>query len=169
MRTVRKTLGLLLLVPFLVTACSGSDVIKGLSDLEDQMVAAQEEQAPDLEVQGAKCPEEVPAKVGTKFQCTVTIEGVEAPYDVTLNSVEGGQGHFDFINAKPIIDTTKVVEFISQRLETQGVTGIDVACGESKVQIVEIGDSIPCTISDDQDTQTIQAVVEDLQGTVSLK
>lgn len=111
----------------------------------------------------------MPAKVKSTFECIVTIEGVDAPYKVTLTSVDSGTGHFDFENAKPIIDTSKVVAFITEQLQSQGLSGVDVGCGDAKVRVVDIGDTIDCTISDDQDTQTVQAVVEDLEGTVSVK
>jgi hypothetical protein len=104
------------------------------------------------------------------FTCTVRIEGVKAPYSVTLRDVDasGTGGRFALAPAKPIIDVTRIVGLIRTKLQPTA-RAADVRCGSAKVRVVEIGGTIACTITLGDAVQKVTAVVKDLEGTVVVR
>jgi hypothetical protein len=93
---VSRALRALLTLPALafgLAACgtatlSADDVAKGAADGLERQVG----QRPDI-----TCPDDVEAKVGRKTRCTLTAEGLEGEYGVTvtITSVEGDTANFD--------------------------------------------------------------------------
>jgi hypothetical protein len=93
---VSRGLRALLVLPFLafgLAACgtptlSAEDVATGAEDALEQQVG----QRPDI-----TCPEDVEAKVGNTTRCTLTAEGLDGEYGVTvtIKSVEGDTANFD--------------------------------------------------------------------------
>jgi hypothetical protein len=166
----------LLLVP---AACGGDagppagaarDELVGTADVERLLVSTQRRRSPRLKVGTASCPDQVRLANGTRFTCTVQIEGVKAPYAVTLRDVDaaGTSGRFALEPAKPIIDVTRIVSLIRGRLQPTARAAI-VRCGAVKVRVVEIGGSIGCTVTLDDVVQKVTAVVKDLKGTVVIR
>jgi hypothetical protein len=81
----------------LLAACGGAeerppapdrDELVGTADVERLLVSTQKRKSPRLRVGTASCPEQVRLANGTTFTCTVRIEGVSAPYSVTLRDVD---------------------------------------------------------------------------------
>jgi Domain of unknown function (DUF4333) len=136
-----------------------------LAELEAKLVDLQKEKAPDLDVEGAECPEDVDLDKGSRFECTVTIEGVEAPYSITLeeDDPEGDSGSFHIEPALAIIDVSIVVDFLKGRAE-----GADVACGQEAVIVGDVGDTFDCTIDSGGQHQTVEMIIKDLDGTVAI-
>jgi hypothetical protein len=159
----------------LFAACSASISIGGgggpdLGDLEAKLVDLQEEKSPDLSVEGAHCPEDTELEKGATFECTVTIEGVEAPYTITMteDDPDADVGSFHVEASKAIIDVSLVKDFIKSQVT--GATGeVEVDCGPEKVIVSDVGGIIDCTVSDDNGTQDVQMVVKDKEGTVTFK
>jgi hypothetical protein len=60
----------------------------GTAAIERLLVATQKRKSPRLRVGGASCPVQVRLVNGTRFTCTVEIEGTLAPYAVTLRDVD---------------------------------------------------------------------------------
>jgi hypothetical protein len=112
----------------------------------------------------------VPLANGTRFTCTVLIEGTKAPYAVTLRDVDaaGTTGRFAPAPAKPIIGTSRIVGLIRGQLQP-GARGAEVRCGAAKGRVVEVGASIACAITLGDAVQKVDAVVKDLQGTVVVR
>ena len=122
------------------------------TDLERKIVAAQKGSAPDLTVGKATCPKvlAVPTSklpVGT-FQCTVVVEGTVAPYEVILSDTGGFQkgGTYRISPAKAIIDTAKIVAFVSGSLDEADRATATIACGKKRVVVLDPGKTITCTI-----------------------
>lgn len=160
------TLGVALL---LGAGCSASIQVGGYdaADLEDQLVEEQKEASPDLEVGAAVCPEDIDdVEEGDSFECTVEIEGTEAPYTVTLTDED--EGTLDFKPAKAIIDVSKIVEFLRGNLNTQ-FADADVECGDEAVLVTEVGDTIDCTVSDETGSETVPMVVKNIDGDIGFK
>lgn len=151
-----------------LVSCNSGGV--DFSELEERLVQEQEAKAPDLEVGEASCPEDVEVKDGAAFECTVEVEGKDAPYAVTMSDVDedGENAHFDIEPAKPIIDVSKVIEFLRSQLNPASA-GAEVDCGQEKVIISEVDGTIDCTVSDGEFTEEVSVVVKDVQGTVSLE
>jgi Domain of unknown function (DUF4333) len=171
----------LLAIALLVSlaACGGADrapaapdreALVGTADVERLLVSTQKRKSPKLRVGAASCPDQVRLANGTKFTCTVRIEGATAPYAVTLRDVDaaGATGRFALQPAKPIIDVTRIVSLIRSKLQPTA-RGADVRCGAAKVRVVDIGASIACTITLGDAAQKVTAVVKDLEGTVVIR
>jgi hypothetical protein len=67
---------------------SADDVAKSAEDALEQKIG----QRPDI-----TCPDDVEAKVGTETRCTLTADGLDGTYGVTvkIKSVEGTTANFD--------------------------------------------------------------------------
>ena len=171
----------LLAIALLVSlaACGGAarppaapdrEALVGTADVERLLVSTQKRKSPKLRVGAASCPDQVRLANGTRFTCTVWIEGATAPYAVTLRDVDaaGTGGRFALQPAKPIIDVTRIVSLIRSKLQPTA-RAATVRCGAAKVRVVEIGASIGCTITLGDAVQKVTAVVKDLEGTVVVR
>ena len=107
----------------LLAACGGAeerppapdrDELVGTADVERLLVSTQKRKSPRLRVGTASCPDQVRLANGTRFTCTVVIEGTRAPYAVTLRDVDAAKatGRFALAPAKPIIDVSRIVGMI---------------------------------------------------------
>ena len=141
-----------------------------LSQIEQKLVDEQKKVTPDLEVTGATCPDDVDVEEGAKFECTVEIEGVEAPYSVTLNDVNEDEERVNFHSepAKPIIDVSLVTEFLRGNLN-EASQDAEVDCGDEAVIVTEVGGTIECTVSDETGSETVSLVVKNLQGDIGFE
>jgi hypothetical protein len=157
------------------------------TDIERKIVAAQTSSAPDLTIGKATCPKvlAVPTSklpVGT-FQCTVLVEGTVAPYEVILSNTGGFQkgGTYRIAPAKAIIDTAKIVAFVSSSLDDADRAVAVIACGKKRVVVLDPGKTISCTITRppgstsaasstlDPTPQTLIFLVKDKDGRVALQ
>jgi hypothetical protein len=171
-----RLLALALLVS--LAACGGADrsaapardELVGTADVERLLVSTQKRKSPELRVGRASCPDQVRLVNGTRFTCTVQIEGTRAPYAVTLRDVDAAKatGRFALRPAKPIIDVTRIVALIRSKLQPTA-RAATVRCGAARVRVVEVGASIACTITLGEAVQKVSAVVKDLQGTVVVR
>jgi hypothetical protein len=163
----------------LLAACGGGEArpaaparneLVGTADVERLLVSTQKRKSPKLRVGTATCPDQVRLANGTRFTCTVLIEGTKAPYAVTLRDVDaaGTGGRFALEPAKPIIDVTRIVSLIRGKLQP-AARGAEVRCGATKVRVVEIGGTIGCTITLGDALQKVTAEVKDLKGTVVVR
>ncbi len=157
----------------LLSGCSFELSLGGgpdLDEVEDKLVEEQEKATPDLAVGGATCPEEVDVEEGATLECTVDIEGVEAPYKVTLTEVNEDEERVSFQSepAKPIIDVSLVVEFLRGNLNTRS-QGAEIDCGDAAVLVTEVGETIECTVSDERGSETVPLVVKNVEGDVGFQ
>jgi Domain of unknown function (DUF4333) len=151
-------------------AAPAGDRQVGTAEVERLLVGTQKRKSPGLRVGSARCPDQVRLANGTRFTCTVQIEGVQAPYRVTLHDVDPARatGRFALEPAKPIIDMARVVGLIRGNLQPTAQAAT-VRCGAAKVRVVEVGASIACTITLGDAVQKVSAVVKDLKGTVVVR
>src|SRR5215213_5517267 len=156
---------LALVLAVLLAACGGAgkpaaspshDQLVGTADVERLLVSTQKRKSPNLEVGAATCPDQVRLANGTRFTCTVLIEGTKAT------------GRFALAPAKPIIDVSRIVALIRSKLQPTA-RAATVRCGKDKVQVVEVGASIACTITLGDAVQKVTAEVRDLKGTVVVR
>jgi len=163
----------------LLGACGGAEragpggqpaALVGTADVERLLVSTQRRRSPGLRVGTASCPDQVRLADGTRFTCTVRIEGADAPYAVTLRDVDAAEatGRFALEPAKPIIDVARIVGLIRGKLQPTA-RGASVRCGAARVRVVEVGATIGCTITLGDAVQKVTAVVKDRKGTVVIR
>jgi hypothetical protein len=139
-------------------------------DLEQELVAEQTKRTPTLRVGGAACPNGAPTAEGSSVECVVEVEGVGVPYTVTLTALTtetsgGSSGSYEFKAAKPVVVTDEVVANISRELEKQGLRGLTVDCGAAKLQVLDVGATFECRVSDGR---RLRVEVKDAQGGLSI-
>ena len=115
----------------------------------------------------ASCPEDVAARQGESFECSVDVEGETVAVRVRITELLGERARYEFRPAKAIVDVVGVTNFIRSRVEASFRLTVD--CGPARARVLDIGGVIDCTATDGVTTRSIQAVVEDLDGTVSLR
>jgi hypothetical protein len=122
---------------------------------------------PGLRMGAVICPEGVEKADGASFQCTAELDGVQAPFTVTVTLTDASTGEFDFgwKPAKPIIDVDQLVKEIQAKLPVEAINAT-VDCGTPRVRVVEVGGKIECTVSQGSRRQVVHAVVDDAEGTV---
>ena len=160
-------------VVLLTGACGGGEADESTRTIDREQVEIllkqrQTERNPRLAVQSASCPDGIAARVGESFECTVTVEGVQAPFTVTIAEVLGKRIRYDLRARVAIVDVPHVVDFLRSRLEPQWRSA-QIDCGAAKVRLVEVGGAIDCTASNGTRTRAIKAVVEDRDGTITLQ
>lgn len=164
------------LLPVLASlgACSGSVSVGSGSGYDADKVAAQVQSAqekvtPDLDVADATCPDKADMKVGSTIACSVTVEGVVAPYTVTFTSVGDDKADFHIAPAKAIMSVDKVVTFLQQQASDQGLGDVDVDCGDAAIIVQDPGTTFSCTLSQGSKSQDVTLLVKDLDGTVTIQ
>lgn len=141
------------------------------SDVEAKLIDTQKKAAPDLKVGKATCPVAL-SKPANKLvpgvhRCTVLVEGVSVPYDVTLRTggaVKGGS--FTMQNAKAVIDTKKLIAIAATVVDDPSTAKI--SCGKARVVVAAPGATLECTVVDGEATEKLTFAVKDLRGVVSL-
>ena len=140
-------------------------------EIEVSLVETQRKAAPDLKVGKATCPAALAkpiAKIASGVhRCSVQVEGVNVPYDVTVRLgglVKGGS--FVLQNAKAVIDTKKLAAIAATVVDDPATAKI--TCGKGRVVVAEPGATVSCTVVEGESTETLVFTVKDLRGVVSL-
>jgi hypothetical protein len=136
--------------------------------VEGLLMQRQAERNPRIRVESASCPEGVVARQGTNFECRLVVEGQTARFTVTVSEVLGTRVRYDIRARQAIVDVAGVVDFVRSRLEGPWREAL-VDCGRQSARVVEVGGVIDCAVADGLTTRRVQAVVEDLDGTFSLR
>lgn len=157
----------LVLVASTMAACGASTIDD--ASVVKQIVSAQKKNAPDLKVDGGKCPSDIEAKKGAKFKCSVNVAGVKASYDVTVTKIDGDDILFDFEPTNPIISTAITETYVSGQAEAEGIVGADVDCGEEEVIVQKAGSTFPCTLSLGGESQEVTIEIQDQDGTIAIQ
>ena len=159
----------LMLAAALLAGCSAEVTIGGGTVDSDRTADAVgkylHDAVPDVQVGSVTCPEDVKVAEGATFQCTADVAGSQLPVTVTLSHVKNGDYTYELKPAKALIDTDKVRAEIQSRLPAQAAAAT-VTCGTPRVRVVEVGGTIPCTISLGSKRQAVRTVVDNLGGTV---
>lgn len=164
---------LLVLAAILAAAACGDNASSNPQvdprEVEQLLVQRQKERNPALRVSAATCPAGIAARQGESFRCIVDVEGQPAPFAVTLAEVLGGERvRYDFRPLQAIIDLQGTLNFLRSRLDDEWRSAA-IDCGPGRARVVDVGAIIDCTISRPPATRRVQAVVEDLDGTVRLE
>jgi hypothetical protein len=135
--------------------------------VEDTIGRDLKEGNPVMRVGGVACPEGIETAEGATFQCTAEVGGVQAPITVTVTQVDTSTGEFkyDWKLTKAILVIDQIVTSLKSQLRDQAPNAT-VDCGAARVQVVEVGGAIDCTISEGSERQVVRGVVEDVDGTV---
>ena|SRR5947209_470096 len=136
--------------------------------VEGLVVQREKERNPALRIGTATCPSDVEARVGETFTCTVEVEGQVAHVNVTVSEILGAEARYDLRPVEAVVDVTSVVAFVRSRLEADWQDA-RVDCGAAKARVTAVGSAIECSVFNGITTRYIQAVVEDSDGSVSLR
>ena len=163
---------------FIAAVCVGASpsvAIAATTDLrrevEASLVETQRTAAPDLKVGKATCPAALAkpiAKIASGVhRCSVVVEGVSVPYDVTVRVgglVKGGS--FVLQNAKAVIDTKKLATIAATVVDDPAKAKI--SCGKRRVIVADPGTTVSCSVVEGESSETLTFIVKDLRGVVSL-
>ena len=130
-------------------------------EIENALLAAQRRFSPDLDVRDPSCPARVVVVEGATFQCTVAVEGVIVPYDVTLKNVDAKLG-YDIKPAKALLLMPKLVDGLQRN-----VPGAKIDCGPDRVKVLDVGSTFNCQVTDPTGNHTVILHVDDVNGNVS--
>ena len=165
----------------LVTAC-GNDTVNGSGDSSDgprttegaldtteaerMLVARQKQANPDLSVGEARCPAHAELRKGATFGCSVLVEGLPAPYTVTVTDVNRSAktAEYKFQLNRAVLSTAKLNEAMRQSLSDKSAK---VDCGPGKARLAAVGATIECSITDGDGSRSGTLRVEDLEGKVT--
>jgi hypothetical protein len=172
-RPVRPALAASTAALLLLGGCGGgrsssATPVVNPEDVETLLVQRQAARAPRLEVGEAACPSGVAARRGETFRCTLAVEGLDAPFEVTVAQVEGGTVTYEARPLLAIVDVGSVADFLRSRLEPEWQAA-QVDCGPARARLLDVGAALECTAFDGAVTRYVQAVVEDRSGTVVLR
>lgn len=177
----RRRLGVLAVAAVLAvttTSCSRSGKSHGdtttteravdTQQVENVVLATQKRATPDLDVRDPSCPARVVVSEGATFRCTVVLEGVVVPYDVTLKDVNSGSqtGSYDIRPADAIILVPKLVDALQHN-----APGTHIDCGPQKILVLAVAATFDCQATPGQPAnapaQTITLRVDDVNGNVT--
>jgi hypothetical protein len=136
-------------------------------EVERLLIATQKRASPDFDVRDASCPARVVVTEGATFQCTVVVEGVVAPYTITLKDVNGDRktGGYDLRPAKAILSVPKIVDFVKSSATDPNAR---VDCGPQRVKVLDPGSTFDCRLTDATGDHTVTLRVDDVTGKVTL-
>lgn len=135
--------------------------------VEDALGRDLKERNPGLRVSGVACPAGIKVVEGATFQCTAEVEGVQAPFSVTVTEADASAGTFNITwkPTKAILAIDEAVKDLKSRVQDQAPNAT-VNCGTAPVRVMEVGGAIECIISEGSNRLVVRGVVEDVDGTV---
>ncbi|HEX2274652.1 MAG TPA: DUF4333 domain-containing protein [Acidimicrobiales bacterium] len=133
---------------------------------EQQLVARQKQATPDLNVGEARCATRAELRKGATFGCSVLVEGLPAPYTVTITDVDrdAKTAEYEFELTKAVVSLAKVLDVVKR---TWGDQSARVECGPGKVRLAEVGTTIECSVNDKDGFHSATVRVVDIQGNVA--
>jgi Domain of unknown function (DUF4333) len=136
-------------------------------EVERLLIATQKRASPDFDVRDASCPARVVVSEGATFECTVVVEGVIAPYTITLKDVNGRKktGGYDLRPSKAILSVPKIVDFVKSSATDPNAR---VDCGPDRVKVLDPGATFDCKLTDAAGDHTVTLRVDDVSGKVTL-
>lgn len=146
----------------------GSHQRLDVSEVEAAIAASQRRRTPNLQVGKADCPRDVLAETGASFECSLAIEGTQAGFVVRLGEVTGGTARYEIRPSRAILDVTGVVAFLKGRLEGPWQQA-EVNCGTARAVVVDVNQALDCLVTNGQAIRAVQAVVEDLDGSFTVR
>lgn len=160
-------------VALLVLAACGNNAAGtprvNAEQVEQLLVQRQIERNPSLRIGEATCPSGIAARQGDSFQCTVDVEGQPAAFNVTLAEVLGNERvRYDFRPVQAVVDMAAALNLLRSKLEGDWRSAT-IDCGAARARVVNVGTVIDCTVSKPPATRRIQAIVEDINGTIRLQ
>ena len=165
----------------MLAAC-GNDTVDGSEDSSDQtrttegaldttpakqmLVARQKQATPDLSVGEARCPARAELRKGATFGCSVLVEGLPAPYTVTVTDVnrDAKTAEYRFELTKAVLSTAKLRDAVLQTLSDKSAR---VDCGPSKARLAAVDATVECSVTDSEGSRSATLRVVDIEGTVA--
>lgn len=145
MRQPRFGVLLVVALALVFAACSSSD--EGSVDIPkaraEILKAVEDVYGSQLDVDNARCPDDVPLEEGLVFFCTVDVDGQPLRIDLRQTDDEGA---VRFDQAQSVLVTAKVEEFVVSYLDKNGEPGSQAICGDASVIIRTPGKEVKCAV-----------------------
>lgn len=119
----------------------------------------------DLEIGSASCPDRALTE-GMSLPCTLTVTDVKVPYEVRLRDVHESEVRIDVTLDAVVLLADRIQDYVVSTLPDDFATA-QVTC-EHAVIVVEVGDTIECTLATGAQTKPVAVTVEDEEGHVSI-
>jgi hypothetical protein len=145
----------------LLCACAASGKVN-TGAVDGELLSTLHRQRPGVDVE-ARCPNAIPSKPGTTFECSVILDGAETLYTVTVSHVAGAKDYLEMEPAAPIFDTQQVAASVRQQVGAAAT----VNCGSARFVQVPVHGTFRCSVVTGGQTSTLTATVTDSQGGVS--
>lgn len=154
-------------------ACESSPAIPSgerleAAEVEQALEQAQHERLPDLRVGDASCPPQIDARAGERFECTVPIEGIELRFVVRVAEVIAGRARYEFRPTRAVVELSRLAGFVRAQLDPAWRTA-SVDCGPSRIRVLDVGGLLECRVTNGSETVLVEAIVEDLDGTLTVR
>ena len=149
-------------------ACSASVSVGGSNTLDTaklkKAIRTEVDDKLPIRIGQVTCPEDVKVDEGDIFSCEVAIDDDSLEIEVEQTDDEG---NVDFRAVEAVIDVDQATEFVEGFASDQLGTSISANCGETRVLILEPGQTFQCNVTDGTKMGTATVTVKDVDGNVS--
>lgn len=112
------------------------------------------------------CPKKVKVEKGARFDCKVTIDGVDG---VATVEQKDDQTNVELVQVTGLLLTGKLENAIVERLQAQSGAKVEVDCGP-RVRAAVVGEAFRCHARDDRGvTLEVEVKVKDTLGNVDFR
>ena len=159
-----STLSVITLAAALLTACGSDNAPTGAIEKRIRKDFADKTHLTAGEV---KCPGNIKARKGARFDCTAKVDNQPIPVRVTLTDSSGS--HFTFERTKAVILTSALTKGLQDQIKAQDGVDATVDCGAAKIVVKDPGEQFDCDVSGPAGAQKAHIQVKDIEGTVDFR
>ena len=160
-------------VACLVGIALGGVVLSGCGDepgldtsaVEAYLAQSQESAFGGLEIGGASCPHQA-LEEGMTLACTLDVADADVPYRVRLRDVHEPEVRVDVTLDAVVLLQDRIQQYVVSTLPAD-FSSARVTCDHTVV-VVEVGDTVECTVAAGAQTKPVNLTVEDQEGHVSI-
>ncbi|GAB3253171.1 hypothetical protein [Nocardioides dilutus] len=131
----------------------------------DYLEQSQETALGELGIDGARCPDRA-LREGMTLPCTLHVADAEVPYRVRLRDVHAEKVRVEVTLDAVVLLQDRIQPFVVSTL-SDDFSSAQVDCGH-QVIVVQVGDTVECTVAAGAQTEPVVLSVEDEEGHVSI-
>ena len=135
------------------------------SAVETYLAQSQEAAFGDLEIDGASCPRQA-LEEGMTLPCTLDVADTKVPYRVRLRDVHEPEVRVDVTLDAVVLLQDRLQQYVVSTLP-EDFSSAQVTCGRPVI-VVEVGDTVECSVAAGAQTKPVVLTVDDEEGHVSI-